>query len=71
MPKKVVLVLAICYTLVLTVFSLVSIKSLPKLGSSFDDKIFHVFAYTILELLWYLTHYGLNTATPILLAVCF
>ena len=71
MPKKVVFVLAVCYTLVLTVFSLVSIKSLPKLGSSFDDKIFHVFAYTILVLLWYFTLYGLKTAKPILIAVCF
>jgi len=69
--KKALLVLAVCYTLVLTVFSLVSIKSLPKLGSSFDDKILHVFAYTILVLLWYFTLYGLKKAKPILIAVCF
>ena len=71
MPKEVVLVLAVCYTLVLTVFSLVSIKSLPKLGSNFDDKIFHVFAYTILVLLWYFTLYGLKKTKPILIAICF
>ena len=71
MPKKVSLALAICYTLVLSIFSLISIKSLPKLGSSFDDKIFHIFAYTILVLLWYFTFYSLKKAKPILIAVCF
>ncbi|MBE9490310.1 MAG: VanZ family protein [Bacteroidetes bacterium] len=71
MPKKTLLTLAICYTLVLAVLSLVNIKSLPKLGSNFDDKIFHVFAYTVLVLLWYFTLHSLKTAKPILIAVCF
>ena len=71
MPKKILLTLTICYTLVLAILSLISIKSLPKLGSNFDDKIFHVFAYALLVLLWHGTLHSLKIARPILIAVCF
>lgn len=65
MHKRVLLILTICYTLVIAVLSLVNIKSLPKLGSSFDDKIFHALAYGVLALLWYSTLNRLKIAKPI------
>ena len=65
MHKRVLLILTICYTLVIAVLSLVNIKSLPKLGSSFDDKIFHALAYGVLALLWYFTLNRLKIAKPI------
>ena len=54
MYKKGWLLLAICYTVVLTIFSLINIDSLPELGSDYDDKIYHVLSYGLLNLLWYL-----------------
>ncbi len=65
MYKRVLLILAICYTIVIAVLSLANIKSLPKLGSSFDDKIFHALAYGVLALLWYFTLNRLKIAKPI------
>ncbi|MEZ4793535.1 MAG: VanZ family protein [Gelidibacter sp.] len=53
MRKQFALTLAVGYTLFLTVLSLIKIKSLPKLGSSFDDKIYHFGAYVLFTLLWY------------------
>ncbi|MEZ4803325.1 MAG: VanZ family protein [Gelidibacter sp.] len=53
MHKQLALTLAVGYTLFLTILSLISLKSIPKLGSSFDDKIYHFGAYTVLTLLWY------------------
>lgn len=54
MHKKLALALAVGYTFFLTILSLISIKAIPKLGSSFDDKIYHVGAYTVLTLVWYI-----------------
>lgn len=67
MPKKVLLLLAICYTLGLAVLSLVTI-GLPKLGTNYDDKIFHTLAYGLLALIWYFTLYKLKIAKPIFIA---
>ncbi|MBN4046913.1 VanZ family protein [bacterium AH-315-P13] len=71
MHKRVLLILTICYTLVIAVLSLVNIKSLPKLGSSFDDKIFHALAYGTLVLLWYFTLNHLKITKPIFLSALF
>ncbi|MBN4070097.1 VanZ family protein [Olleya sp. AH-315-F22] len=71
MHKRVLLILTICYTLVIAVLSLVNIKSLPKLGSSFDDKIFHALAYGILVLLWYFTLNRLKITKPIFISALF
>jgi len=67
-PKKVILLLAIGYTIVLTVFSLIAIKSLPKLGTNYDDKIFHALAYGLLVLLWYFTLNSFKKVKPIFIA---
>lgn len=52
MVKKLLLPVAIIYTIWLTVVSLVSLKNIPSLGSSFDDKIYHLLAYSVLAFLW-------------------
>lgn len=53
MHKQLALTLAVGYTLFLTLLSLISIKSIPKLGSTFDDKIYHFGAYVVLTLFWF------------------
>lgn len=53
MHKSFALALAIGYTLFITILSLISLNSIPKLGSSFDDKIYHFGAYTVFVLVWY------------------
>ena len=52
MVKKILLPVAIIYTIWLTVVSLINLKSVPSLGSSFDDKIYHLLAYLLLAFLW-------------------
>lgn len=53
MHKKLALALAVCYTMLLTILSLITVNQLPKLGSTFDDKIYHFGAYMVLTILWY------------------
>ncbi len=53
MHKQLALTLAVGYTLFLTVLSLISLKGIPKLGSTFDDKIYHFGAYLIFTIAWY------------------
>ena len=54
MHKRLALTLAIAYTLFITIMSLISLRNIPKLGSSFDDKIYHCGAYALLcVLVWY------------------
>ncbi|WP_299127393.1 VanZ family protein [uncultured Winogradskyella sp.] len=52
MVKKLGLLVTIAYTVLLLVYSLVNISSVPSLGSSFDDKIYHFIAYVGLAFLW-------------------
>jgi len=52
-PRKYWLLTAICYTLFLAIFSLVNIDAFPKLNSENGDKVFHLLAYGLLILLWY------------------
>ena len=61
MHKKLALTLAVGYTLFLTILSLISLKGIPKLGSTFDDKIYHFGAYTIFTIIWY--NYFKRTST--------
>jgi len=46
------LLVSIIYTLALVIASLISLSGVPSLGSSFDDKIYHVIAYLGLAFLW-------------------
>jgi VanZ family protein len=52
MVKKLLLPFAIVYTISLVIASLVNLKKIPSLGSSFDDKIYHFMAYVGLAFLW-------------------
>ena len=52
MLRKFLLLVATVYTLALVIASLITINGVPSLGSSFDDKIYHVVAYLILAFLW-------------------
>lgn len=52
MVKKILLPLSITYTLALIIASLITLKGVPSLGSTFDDKIYHIVAYTGLAFLW-------------------
>ncbi|SDS61011.1 VanZ family protein [Winogradskyella sediminis] len=62
------LLLSVIYTLTLVIASLITLQGVPSMGTSFDDKIFHVVAYLGLTLLWVLyanpkkksrLHYGI------------
>ena len=65
MPKKLWLILAICYTIILTIYSLINIESLPDLGTDYDDKIIHVLAYGLLNFLWYYSSQNLKIVKPV------
>ena len=65
MPKKLWLILAICYTIILTIYSLINIDSLPELGTDYDDKIIHVLAYGLLNFLWYNSLQNLKIIKPV------
>lgn len=43
---------AMVYTVVLVIASVVNLNNVPSLGSSFDDKIYHFIAYLVLAFLW-------------------
>ncbi|OMP31365.1 hypothetical protein BKM32_06460 [Mangrovimonas sp. DI 80] len=51
MPKPIALILLLAYVVALTSLSLVNIHKMPSLGSSFDDKLYHLGAYTVFMLL--------------------
>jgi VanZ family protein len=50
--KKLLLSVAIAYTIALIVATLITLNGVPSLGSSFDDKIYHFLAYVGLAILW-------------------
>ncbi len=52
MLKKLFLLVTIAYTIVLIIFTFINLSGVPSLGSSFDDKIYHVLAYSGLAFLW-------------------
>jgi len=66
--KHFALVLLLIYLSLLTAISLINIGTLPKLGSSFDDKIFHFLSHALLTYLSF--NYIKKTAVskPILLS---
>lgn len=53
MLKRWALPIAVLYTIALTVASLINMGGVPELGSSMDDKLYHTFAYAILQLVLY------------------
>lgn len=53
MLKRWSLPIVLVYLIVLTIGSLGNVGGIPKLGFSFDDKIYHFSAYAVLTLLLY------------------
>lgn len=43
---------SVVYTIFLTIVSLINLKSVPKIGFSFDDKLYHLGAHIVLAFLW-------------------
>ena len=50
--KKLFLVSAILFTLIVSIYSLKESEDLPQIALDHLDKVFHVFVYVILTLLW-------------------
>lgn len=65
------LFLAISYTVALTIISLINLDDFPKLDVDYEDKIFHVLAYGLLNLLWFYTLLNLKIVRPVLMAMVF
>ncbi len=61
--------LAISYTIALTIISLINVNDFPKLGVDYEDKIFHVLAYGLLNLLWFYALRNLKIVRPVLMAM--
>jgi VanZ family protein len=57
--RKFALPLAVIYSITLSILSLISVKGLPSFGTDYDDKFYHVLAYFVLTMIWYLA-IGLN-----------
>ena len=55
MLKKILLVIALLYTIALAVLSLLSSDDLPEVEVEYADKIAHAIAYALLSFLWYLS----------------
>ncbi|WP_052461060.1 VanZ family protein [Psychroserpens mesophilus] len=53
MLKRWSLPILLIYSITLTSGSLGRVSSIPKLGSSFDDKIYHFLAYAVLTMVLY------------------
>ena len=65
---------AIFYSLALATVSLIQLKSLPNVGISFADKIFHFLAYSMLAFLWFNTfffHFKTRTTKAIVYSTLF
>lgn len=60
--------IAVLYVIALTVASLINIDGVPELGSSMDDKIYHVLAYAILVLVLFNFLDTKNLKHPIILS---
>lgn len=52
MAKPFWFIISIAYTIFLAILSFINVHGLPSYGSSFDDKINHFGAYTVLAILW-------------------
>lgn len=68
MLKKVLLILALLYTIALAIVSLISSNQLPKIEATNGDKIVHLVAYGILCLIWYLVLKNYKNPKPLLIA---
>ncbi len=66
--KIIVLFVAVGYSIILAVLSLISNDALPYFGTNYEDKIYHLLAYALLTFLWFKVFIKFKTRKPILLA---
>ena len=66
--RKVLLFIAIVYSITLAVFSLVSNDTLPYFGTNYEDKIYHFLAYALLNVLWFKVFFAFKNNNPIAIA---
>lgn len=55
---KILLLIAVAYSITLLILSLMNLKSLPKFEVTNVDKIFHTTAYFGLVVVWYLQYFA-------------
>lgn len=53
MLKKHALIIAITYTLLITILSFISLNSVPDLGFDYQDKIAHSLIYMVFTFFWF------------------
>lgn len=53
MLNKIKIAIAIGYTILLTILSLISVHNIPGFGTDYDDKLYHILAYFLLTAIWY------------------
>lgn len=68
MAKHFALVVLLIYLWFLTAISLINLGTLPKLGSSFDDKIFHFLSHGLLTFLSFNYFKKTKVSKPILIS---
>lgn len=71
MHKRLALLAVLLYVASITALSLINLGGVPKLGSSFDDKIYHFIAYFIFVNIVYQYLYRLKKSRALLIAVTF
>ena len=73
MLRKLALLTAVGYSIILVIVSFINLYDVPKLGSSHDDKIYHIVSYFILVFLW-LTYFkplrNKYTTISVIMATC-
>jgi len=50
--SKLVLLAAVVFTVVITLVNFINLRSIPEIGSGYDDKIYHVGVYMVFSFLW-------------------
>ena len=71
MLKKLLLIVALFYTIALAAVSLVNAVDLPHIEINNADKYEHAMAYCLLCLLWYAVLKGFKFSKPLLMAAGF
>jgi len=67
--KRLFLIIAITYTIAILVLSLASNSTMPRFGTNYEDKIYHLLAYGLLNLLWYKVLFEFKIKHPIGIAL--
>lgn len=63
--KKLLLIGAIGYSILLLILSFITFDNFPELGSQNDDKILHISAYLVFTIIWYYTLLSIKVENPL------